>query len=216
MGQAVIQDQPVLVTTPWGRCISIDDSPAVILSAIHAAAETLQVMAKLQEPRCHGDLSLGNIIVTCNYGEQGTGGWETFVLDWVTMRKEQPEEQVDPRATTGTLTFMALSVMRGYVNTVSSDLESLALVLIFLASRAHCPWALKQRLDDSLAYKVASLTNQLQWRNFADKEIQPGPLKNVADSLHQLFWGPSCHTEYMDNYNNDVSPEEFLQALSLE
>ena len=212
VGHGVIQGQPLLVTAPWGRTLTIDDSAAVILSAVSAAAETLQAMGNLPEPTCHGDISLGNLIVVCSH-QQNISDCKTYVLDWVTMRKEQQGEMAECKEATGTLTFMAISVLEGFANTISADLESLALILIFLAGRAQCDWAFVQHVKISSNVKQVSLMQPKQWRRWADSRIQSDTLRHAADRLRDLFWGSSHSTAYLDNYNDAVRPSQFLQAL---
>lgn len=207
-------DAHLLVTWPWGRHLTIDDPADVIMTAIGRAAMTLQKMAELPVPHCHGDLSLGNMIITRSHDAQDGSSWDFYLLDWVTLQPAKPAEKANTLEITGTLTYMAISVLSGFANTVSSDLESLALVLIFLAAKGSCPWVNSRQWDESRYSKAYHLGPA--WKLFADEYLGKGPLREAAQRLRALFWASdkSFHG-HQEHYNVQVSPAEFLQALDL-
>ncbi len=199
-----------LCTAPFGRCLSRADCAPVILTALIAAIDCVGSLERLQPPWVHRDISLGNLIVTCDHGVTETSGWSTHLLDWATAQKMVPgQKDVEPQQLTGTLAFMAMSVLQGLPHSVSSDLESIALIAVFLAADTHVPWALMRTPQAVLDSKELHLTRQGRWSLLFD-QMQPSLLKEAAQALRQLFWADN---KCPDGYNTKVSPKKIRGIL---
>jgi Fungal protein kinase len=204
-------EPPFLVTTPFGRCLELDDSAEVILKAIACAARTVGCLAQLTPPVLHRDVSLGNLIIV---PEEISGALMegsisgAYLLDLATARRA-PGGQVSSssiRELTGTPLFMACSILEGKPHTVSSDLESLLLLLIYLGCNGHVHWA--NTLVGSrgaLSCKVHALTPGECFEKYVRKRCRPDLLPAV-DRLHALF--------FFSVYNQQVTVAHFQSALS--
>lgn len=99
---------------------------------------------------------------------------------------------------------MAISILEGEPHTVSSDLESLFLVLIYLGCRGHVHWAnVQPRWRSASALRAIALTEP-----YFDKYVRERgrpELLPVVDRLQKLFFVPK--------YNRNVTVPEFLRAL---
>ncbi len=196
-----------LCTAPFGRCLTTADCAPVVLTwltALIAAIDTVASLAGLQPPWVHRDISLGNLIVTCDHEVTDTSGWTTHILDWVTAEETAPDSAAPPEQLTGTLAFMAISVLRGLPHTVSSDLEAIALIAVFLAADASVPWASQRTPTAVLDCKELHLLLSFRWTELYD-QMQPSLLKDAAAALHQLFWADfKCPA----GYNTKVTPQQ--------
>jgi serine/threonine protein kinase len=169
-------------------------------------------------PILHRDISLGNIVLVAgDAGEQegeSSAPREALLLDFVTAR-EAPSGRVLPTSNsssssgeelTGTTLFMAYSVMQGEGHTVSSDLESLFLVLLFIATAGRVHW-LNARLGTSAAaaLKLEALLGDKGYMRFTRCRCKED-LVLAVDRLRALFFKP--------DYNTEVDVQQFLKALS--
>ncbi len=135
-----------LVTSPFGRCLEMTDEAPFIVGALACAAKTVGRLADLYPPVLHRDLSLGNIIVVEETLERAMleGKLDgAYLLDLATAR-EAPGGRLASTSIeelTGTPLFMAIGILEGEPHTVSTDLESLFMVLVYLGFCGHVHWA---------------------------------------------------------------------------
>ena len=191
------------------------DKGEVVISAIRGAAHTVMALAALQPAWVHRDLSLGNIIIDLDYNEDSLPDGSTYVIDWATAQQVVPgRKNCSTRQLTGTYIFMGLTVLRGLPHTTSSDLESLAMVLVHLACDMHAPWSWMITPDHVRPEKESKLLAPWSWRELCDVYMQPGILRDAAQQLHGLFWGSKDPADE-GGYNTKVTPEQFLDALRL-
>ena len=212
---AALASTPLLVTAPFGRCMDMEDSASTILGAIACAAGTIGSLAQLKPPILHRDISLGNLIVPAEPLSANDGlveGWsaDALLLDFATAR-DAPGGEVPSGGMpqlTGTPLFMACSILQGEKHTVSSDLESLFYMLLFLACKGHVHWANSSLWSrEALSCKVHSVMVEEYFDLYVRQrcaKVQPALLAPI-DRLQKLFFAPA--------YNRKVSVEEFLKAL---
>ena len=109
---------------------------------------------------------------------------------------------------------MAPSVLDGEPHTMSSDLESLAMIILYLACDLRAPWAASRTTAKTFSYKQSHLLLSSGWAKLRRDYMQPsgaaGVLKDAAQRLHALFWGSAHHD---DRYKPDVTPQQILAAL---
>ena len=210
---ALLSEPPFLVTSPFGRCLEIGDDAGIILGAAASAAKTVGELAKLEPPVLHRDLSLGNIIVLPEDLEQAMedgGGIEAYLLDLATARRAPGGQLASTSCLelTGTPLFMAISILEGGPHTVSSDLESLFLLLVFLGCRGHVHWAnARPEWREAGALKLLALTpGELFFEKYVHQRCRPD-LFGAVQRLQKLFFVPS--------YNREVTVPQFLSALNV-
>ncbi len=206
-------DEPFLCTAPLGRTLNRLDPGEVIISAVAAAARTVLHMAGLDPPWVHRDLSLGNLIIALGHGEPILPDGHTYIIDWATAVRTTPNcKACGPGELTGTYVYMALSVLEGHAHTTSSDLESLAMIVVHLACDTRAPWAWATTADTMLDVKGSQL--RLRWDALCRDYMKPrGTVpRDAAQRLHALFW-PSTAPCAVRRYNANVTPQQFLDAL---
>lgn len=204
-------EQPFLVTAPFGRCLELDDSAELILGAIACAAKVIGRLAQFDPPVLHRDVSLGNLMIMPETLRQALKQGKAdgaYLLDFATAR-HAPGGQYrssSSHGVTGTPLFMACSILDNKAHTVSSDLESLLLVLIYLACKGHVHWANCRLLSrEALALKAYALSVDSAFHQHIEDRCLPGLLPAVT-RLRKLFFVP--------DYKVDVTVEQFLAALS--
>ncbi|CAL8463684.1 g3218 [Coccomyxa elongata] len=200
-----------LVTRPFGSLLEFEDSMDLILDVTQQTAITIGELAALGY--VHRDISVGNVM----YVRNAERGVEAMLVDLATCRPIQRPDVLSlseritgfnffaPCTITGTALFAACSVLRGKRNTVSSDLESLQLLLTFLAVGGVVHWGgLPLDCKDNLARKVHS---------FAESDFQAlildrcmADMVGCVKSLRDLFYKPT--------YNGAVTVEMSLEALN--
>lgn len=191
-------DVPYLITRPFGNLLAIDDSADLILKVIGRAALIIERLAKRKPPVLHRDISVGNLVYC---GEDQ----ETFLIDFGAARDADVAQSL--QSITGTSTFIARSVLEGEGYSLSSELESLMYVLVFLAVNGVAHWA-NQRVRPAalLSTKVASFAENESFNRYVVKRCR-SDLVGVVERLQKLFWQPS--------YQRNISPEQFHEALIL-
>jgi serine/threonine protein kinase len=199
---------PFLVMQPFGRNLSFSDDARTILGAVRGVAGTIGSMSRLQPPIVHRDVSIGNIVVI-DSGEDGITE-QVLLIDFATARSLATEQnEHDPSALTGTSLFMACSVLDGEPHSTCSDLESLFLVLLYLACGGHVHWAntivCSREARDS---KKAVLKVQEDFERYVLPKCSRSDLRPFVISLHALFFRP--------HYNRSVVAETFLHALQVQ
>lgn len=200
---------PFLVVQPFGRNLSFSDDARTILGAVRSVAGTIGSMSRLKDPIVHRDVSIGNIVVTDSAEEDGITE-QVLLIDFATARSLATEQnEHDSSALTGTSLFMACSVLDGEPHSTCSDLESLFLVLLFLACGGHVHWAntivCSREARDS---KKAVLKVQEDFERYVLPKCNKRDLRPSVISLHALFFRP--------HYNRNVVAETFLHALQVE
>lgn len=199
-----------LVTRPFGSLLEFEDSMDLILEVIQQTAITIGNLAALGY--VHRDISVGNVM----YVENAERVVEAKLLDLATCRPIQRPNVVSlaeritgldsfaPCTITGTALFAACSVLRGKKHTVSSDLESLQLLLTFLAVGGVVHWrGLPLDCKDNLARKVQAFTEPDFQALILDR--CRADMVDYVKSLRDLFYKPT--------YNEAVTVDMFLEAL---
>jgi serine/threonine protein kinase len=204
---AVPEQLPFLVMQPFGRNLSFSDDATTILGAIRSVANTIGSMSQLQPPIVHRDVSIGNIVVIDSDEELGTTG-QVLLIDFATARSLPTEQhEHDPSVLTGTSLFMACSVLDGEPHSTSSDLESLFLVLLYLACGGHVHWAntivCSREARDS---KKAVLKVAEDFERYVLPKCSRSDLRSCVTSLHALFFKPQ--------YNRNVDANAFMTMLT--
>ena len=165
----------------------------------------------------HRDFSIGNIIIADGFAGAALPDSCTYISGWATAEQVTPDRRsCRTNELTGIYAFMDLSVLDGEPHTISSDLESLAMIILFLACDLRPPWATSRTPAEMLAHRRAHLLLSCGWRTLCREYMQPSRaadvLKGAAQRLHALFWG-SAHDD--DRYKQDITPQQFLAALEL-
>ena len=196
----------VLVMQPFGRNLSFADDRETILGAIRSVANTIGSMSLLQPPMVHRDVSIGNIVVS-DPGEGDDIVGQALLIDFATARSLLTEQdEHDPSSITGTSLFMACSVLDGEPHSSCSDLESLFLVLLYLACGGHVHWAntivCSREARDS---KKAVLKVQEDFERYVLPKCSRNDLRSSVISLHTLFFRP--------RYNRNVDANAFMNML---
>jgi hypothetical protein len=188
-----------LITRPFGSLLEFEDSADLILEVVEQTAHTIGELADLGY--LHRDISVGNVMRLTD----AEGNTTAMLLDLATCRRMQHNAVASPSdAITGTALFAPCSVLRGKPHTLSSDLESLQLLLTFLAVRGVVHWGgLPLYCKDNLARKVQAFTEP----DFQTLIVQRCRADLVASvkSLRDLFYKP--------HYNEAVTMEMFKMAL---
>ena len=142
---------PYVITRPFGSPLAINGSAELVMSVVQGAASIIQQLAFLTPPVLHKDVSVGNLIY---YGDDQS----TFLIDFGTavLAPTSCFSAVGPQSITGTSTFIARSVLEGEGYTLSSELESLMYVLVFLAVDSAAHWGNKPIGPAALDVKVAT------------------------------------------------------------
>ena len=111
---------------------------------------------------------------------------------------------VGPWSIMGTCTFIAQSVLAGEGYTLSSELESLMYVLVFLAVDGAAHWGNKPIGRTALDVKVATFAEE---ESFSKKVLDRchSDLKDVVLRLRNLFWQP--------RYQRNITHVQFCNAL---
>lgn len=108
---------------------------------------------------------------------------------------------------TGTPSFMALSVLKGKPQTVSSELESLYYSMLYAATSGALHWGQYSR-EESAAYdaKMASMLNAAECQAKVVARIHSAELVPIATRLRALFFEDGL-------YISNVTPELFISAF---
>lgn len=193
---------PYLITQPFGSILVVGDNADLILSVIGRAVLIIEQLADRPLPVLHRDISVGNLIY---HGEDQ----ETFLID-VGTAVVAPTGQfsaVSLQSITGTSTFIARSVLEGEGYCLSSELESLMYVLVFLAVGGVAHWGNKRIGPSALDAKVATFAEYEGFNKYVIKRCR-SDLVEVVKKLRNLFWQPS--------YQRSITPEQFREALGLQ
>jgi len=190
---------PYVITRPFGSLPAMNDSAELIISVVQGAASIIQQLACLTPPVLHRDISVGNLIY---YGDDQS----TFLIDFDTAVVAPTGRflAVDPQSITGTSTFIARSVLEGEGYTLSSELESLMYVLVFLAVDGAVHWGNMPIGSTALDVKVATFYEQQSFEKYVLQRCR-SDLMQVVKRLRKLFWQPT--------YQHSVTPLQFRQAL---
>ncbi len=156
-------------------------------------------MACRTPPVLHRDISFGNLIY---HGDDQS----TFLIDFGTAVVAPTGRflAVNPRSITGTPTFIARSVLAGEGYTVSSELESLMYVFVFMAVDGAAHWGNKYIGATALHAKVAIFYEQESFEKYVLRRCR-SDLVQAVKRLRNLFWRPT--------YQRSVTPLQFCQAL---
>ena len=172
---------PYIITRPFVTLL--DDSAELIVSVVQQAARTIDSLPTLDSPVLHRDISIGNIVYhrspgsACliNYGSAVSAPTESF-------------KTMTPNSITGTTTFMARRVLEGRGYSLSSELQSLMYVTIYLAVEGLAHWANKPVGSMALAFKVQTFADK-EGDKFVMRCCHPD-LMGAVLRLWQLFWHP--------------------------
>eukprot|EP00611_Tribonema_gayanum_P024732 TRINITY_DN5513_c0_g1_i1.p1 TRINITY_DN5513_c0_g1~~TRINITY_DN5513_c0_g1_i1.p1 ORF type:complete len:620 (+),score=52.61 TRINITY_DN5513_c0_g1_i1:98-1957(+) len=216
-GETSDGDQPFIASAPFGRCLSFTDDAETVLSAIRSIVLTLRAMASLTPPIIHRDLSHGNIIVVDAEMSSITDGTSegmrhtpaAYLIDLATAQSLPPEADVvaqeHPQSHVGTCVFMAQSVEKGEPHSISSDLESLFLVLVYVTCSGHVYWGNRlPHTTSAFDAKVSALSTHARFEECIVPKCREDLLPQVR-ALHRLF--------YLPEYNTNVDHAAFLVAL---
>lgn len=190
---------PYIITQPFGTLLAFGDHESLIVSVISATASIISQLASLETPVLHRDISIGNII---HHGD----ACEACLIDFGTAVKVPTGSftVVSAHSMTGTSTFMARSVLEGGAHTLSSELECLMYVIVFLAVNGAAHWGKKPVGPAALSFKVQSFSEQESFERYVVRRCRPDLVK-VVRRLRNLFWKPT--------YHRGVTEAEFQQAL---
>ena len=188
-----------LVTRPFGSLLEFQDPADLILDVVEQTAHTISELANLGY--VHRDISVGNVMHLTG----AEGDTKGMLLDFATCRRMQHEDVQSPAdAITGTALFAPCSVPRGKPHTLLSDLESLQLLLTFLAVRGVVHWGgWPLGCKDNLAKKVQAFTEP-DFQTLIMQRCRADLVASVK-SLRDLFYKPQ--------YNEAVTVEMFIMAL---
>ncbi|DBA84490.1 TPA: hypothetical protein ACH3X1_006109 [Trebouxia sp. C0004] len=173
-----------VITRPFGSLLAIDDCAELVISVVQRAASIIQGLACLTSPVLHRDISVGNLIY---YGDDQS----TFLIDFgiAVVAPTGCFAAVGPQSITGASTVIARSVLEGEGYTLSSDLESLMYVLVFLAvnGAAH----LGNKPFGPAALHV-TFGEQESSENHVLRRCR-SHLMQAVKSLRSVFWQPTYH-----------------------
>eukprot|EP00611_Tribonema_gayanum_P029913 TRINITY_DN8157_c0_g1_i1.p1 TRINITY_DN8157_c0_g1~~TRINITY_DN8157_c0_g1_i1.p1 ORF type:complete len:741 (-),score=196.48 TRINITY_DN8157_c0_g1_i1:256-2478(-) len=196
-----------LVTAPFGRRLVCDDDTEVIMGTMQSVAATLHGMSQLQPALVHRDISIGNIMIVDAAGQGGEEWGRAFVVDFATACPVPAHPVGDNSVLTGTSVFMACSVMAGEPHSLSSDLESLFLVFVYVVSGGHVHWGNEVMSDAAArALKVEALHTKAGFQRYVVPRCKRPDLLSTLQSLHALF--------YLQEYNKTVDAAAFAKAMS--
>ena len=187
---------PYIITRPFGSLLAIKDSAELVVSVAQRAAFIIQQLASLLPPVFHRDISIGNLI---HCGDAQT----TFLVDFGTAVLA-PRGRHLTDGVTGTSTFIARSVLEGEGYTLSSELESLMYIVIFLAVDGVAHWGNKPVGPWALAFKVQCFAEQASFERYIVQRCRTDLLE-VVKRLRNLFWQPT--------YQSNITALQFQQAL---
>lgn len=189
---------PFLITKPFGRHLEFNDNAQLIVSVIDGAAAVIQQLASRTTPILHIDISVGNLIY---YDEPPI----TYLVEFGTAVRAPGGHYLplSPNNITGTRAFMARDVLQCKGYTVSSELESLMYVAVFLALSGVVRWA-KSSNRSALAFKTESFCDQENFEQHVLRRCRKD-LVVVVQRLQDLFWKPT--------YQRNVTALQFQQAL---
>ena len=124
----------------------------------------------------------------------------------MTASLQEQESQGDGGLQTGTPLFAAISVLDGGLHTVSTELESLFNVMLYIVRGGHLPWAHFQKEDvNHISLRMGSVLSEGHFERAmlagVGQEFWP-----ALKALRSLFFP---HGEC----RRDVSCQEFLDAL---
>ena len=189
---------PYIITQPFGSLLAFGDSAEMILSVVHRAASIIQDLAFLEPPVFHRDISIGNLIY---HGD----GLDTFLIDFGTaVTAPSGCNSAVGTSITGTCTFIARGVLEGEGYSLSSELESLMYVTVFLAVAGHAHWGNKPIGSVAVSVRVHCFIEQESFEKYIVRRCRPD-LVGVVRRLRNLFWQPV--------YQRNVTALQFQQAL---
>ena len=190
---------PYVITRPFGSLLAINDSAELLISVVQGAASIIQQLASLTPPVLHRDISVGNLVY---HGHDQS----TYLIDFGTavVAPTGCFAAVGPQSITGTSTFIARSVLEGEGYTLSSELESLMYVLVFLAVNGAAHWGNKPIGPAALDVKVATFSEQESFEKYVIQRCR-SDLMQAVKRLRNLFWQPT--------YKRSITPWQFCQAL---
>ena len=150
-----------LVISPAGRPLYDFESPIELLKALRDGIKGHRSLL-LKGKILHRDISENNIIIT---DPAQAGGYTGLLID-MDLAKVIGSGPSGARFRTGTLTFMAIGVLKGAAHTYRTDLESFFYVLLWLCARRS-------------------------WENRKIVHIEPKELKDKkrSSSLHDWYTG---------------------------
>lgn len=193
------RDVSYIITKPFGALLAIHDTASLIVSVISETAAIIHQLASLSIPVLHRDISIGNIIY---HGDARMA----YLIDFGTAVKAPTGcfTAVTEHSITGTSTYMARSVLEGGAYSVSSELESLMYVMVFLAVSGHAHWGNKPIGAAALAFKVQCFGEQQSFETFVLQRCRLDMVK-VVRGLRDLFWLPT--------YQYGVTAAQFQTVL---
>ena len=164
-----------------GPLLAFGDDASLVVSVISETASIIARLAGLETPVLHRDISIGNII---HHGD----AHEACLIDFGTAVKAPMGSFTAETAQsiTGTCTYMARSVLEDGAYTLSSELESLMYVIVFLAVDGAAHWAKKPIGPAALSVKVESFYEQESFERYVIQRCRPD-LVDVVRSLRNLF-----------------------------
>lgn len=145
----------------------------------------------------HGDLSYYNVLK-----RQDTN--DALLVDMQTLMTLA--QAVETGFTTGTPLFMGWNVIRKRGHLVSTELESLLYVLIFVLTGGILPWRHTPFEDHNLAATVFGIMASDEFSERVLKRV-PRTCHDMLNRLRRLF--------FPADYATDVTPERFISELHL-
>jgi serine/threonine protein kinase len=190
---------PYVITRPFGSLLAINDSAELVISVVQSAASIIQQLACRTPPVLHRDISVGNLIY---YGDDQS----TFLIDFGTavVASAGCLSAMGPYSITGTCTFIARSVLEGEGYSLSSELESLMYVLVFLAVDGAAHWGNKPIGPAALDVKVATFGEQESFDKYVLRRCR-SDLMQAVKRLRNVFWEPT--------YQRNITTLQFCQAV---
>ncbi|KAL3162655.1 hypothetical protein ABBQ38_008700 [Trebouxia sp. C0009 RCD-2024] len=187
---------PALILQPVGCLIPYDIGHEALLTIISQFAGTVAQMAA--RGYLHGDLSYFNLLK-----RQDTDA--ALLVDMQTLMSLEKAAQCE--FPTGTPLFMAWNVIRKQGHTVSTELESLMYVLMFILSGGILPWRHVLLQDCNLA--------AIRYGIMASSEFTKRLVSRTPAQCHKMLYRLRDLFFFTPGYSVAVTPDAFIAELCL-
>ncbi|EFJ14936.1 hypothetical protein SELMODRAFT_423222 [Selaginella moellendorffii] len=189
-----LQNRDCYLVTRYCQQITLDMQAEAILSLARGVAMTLGRLSR--EGVVHGDVSIGNIV----YGTDRHGGIHPYLVDFGSaVTGGLPGKAV------GTLTFAAVQTLLNGKLCLSSDLECLFYVVVFLALQGKTYWGRAVTPTEAADRKTRCFSLESEFKKEVIKKCKRAGLVVAIQKLRDLFW--KC------GYNENVQVDQFVQCL---
>ena len=179
---------PFLITKPFGRRLEFNDNAQLVVSVINGAAAVIQQLASHTTPILHRDISIGHLVY---YDDPPV----TYLVDFGTAVRAPTGHYsaLSTNSITGTSAFVARSALQCQGYTVSSELESLMYVTVFLGLSGVVRWAKSPTSSSALAFKTESFCDQENFERYVLRRCRED-LSEVAGSVLETNLPAQCHS----------------------